>query len=294
MQTRPLPCHSFSSIAKRVCALLCAAFLIPAATACSAPRIEGKAEAEQQQSPCEKAYHEASINTAVMLGQSQHAIRRYFAAQQAISAWTNTAANCPARFAEGTLRSAQARHTARFLTDRIAAATAPATLSRFDNVESLDVDAKSLSKAAQAEDQAGFIMEVLAARSISHATLDISDRHKVTSQRLSSFSGATDKRRKTYDITKLIANPDTITDPATGIEAPTDATVEMNCARGEISAIAASSNAANGQAKTPTAGESQSAESRTQSLGVLAGLIADRAELAFDWGYPTFDEALFR
>jgi len=26
---------------------------------------------------------------------------------------------------------------------------------------------------------------------------------------------------------------------------------------------------------------------------VLAGLIADRVELALDWGYPSFDEALF-
>lgn len=294
MQTRPLPFHPFSSIAKRVCALLCTACLIPAAAACSAPRIQGKAEAEQQQSPCEKAYHEASANTAVILDQSQHVIRRYFAAQQAISAWTDTAANCPARFAEGTLRSAQARHAARFLTNRISTTTTPATLSRFDNVEALDVDAESLSKAAQAEDQAGFVMEVFAARSIGHATLDISDRHKATSQRLFSFSGAADKRGKAYEITKLLANPDTITDPATGLATPTDAAIEMNCARSEISAIAASSNAANNRNQPSTADGSQSADARSQSLGILAGLIADRAELAFDWGYPTFDEALFR
>lgn len=37
----------------------------------------------------------------------------------------------------------------------------------------------------------------------------------------------------------------------------------------------------------------QSTDSRAQSLGVLAGLIADRVELALDWGYPSFDEALF-
>ena len=54
------------------------------------------------------------------------------------------AAQCPARFAEGTLRSAQARHMARALGDQLSVAVAPITLSRFDDVESLDVDSKSL------------------------------------------------------------------------------------------------------------------------------------------------------
>ena len=151
MQTRTPSFRSVSFIAKRVCALLCTAILMPALTACSMPRIAGRAEAEQRQSPCEKAYFDATADNKIAHDQHQHIIRRYFSAQQAVSAWTNTAAQCPARFAEGTLRSAQARHMARALGDQLSVAVVPITLSRFDDVESLDVDSKSLATAAQAE-----------------------------------------------------------------------------------------------------------------------------------------------
>ena len=154
MQTRTPSFRSVSFIAKRVCALLCTAILMPALTACSMPRIAGRAEAEQRQSPCEKAYFDATADNKIAHNQHQHIIRRYFSAQQAVSAWTNTAAQCPARFAEGALRSAQARHMARALGDQLSVAVAPITLSRFDDVESLDVDSKSLATAAQAEDRA--------------------------------------------------------------------------------------------------------------------------------------------
>ena len=87
--------------------------------------------------------------------------------------------------------------------------------------------------------------------------------------------------------------PDTMLDSATGLTAPTDATIEMNCARSEITAIAGSSNAANDHSQSRVTNAKQSTDSRAQSLGVLAGLIADRVELALDWGYPSFDEALF-
>ena len=103
---------------------------MPALTACSMPRIAGRAEAEQRQSPCEKAYFDATADNKIAHDQHQHIIRRYFSAQQAVSAWTNTAAQCPARFAEGTLRSAQARHMARALGDQLSVAIAPITLSR--------------------------------------------------------------------------------------------------------------------------------------------------------------------
>lgn len=217
MQTRTPSFRSVSFIAKRVCALLCTAILMPALTACSMPRIAGRAEAEQRQSPCEKAYFDATADNKIAHDQHQHIIRRYFSAQQAVSAWTNTAAQCPARFAEGTLRSTQARHMARALGDQLSVAVAPITLSRFDDVESLDVDSKSLATAAQAEDRAGFAMEVLAARNSGHATLDISDRHKTTSQRFTSFSGTIDDRRKTYEATALLAHPDTMLDSATAL-----------------------------------------------------------------------------
>lgn len=93
--------------------LACIGLLVASLTACSAPRISGRAEAEQQPSPCEKAYADATANADIMADKSRHIVMRYLAAQEAISDWANTAAYCPARFADGTLRSAQARHTAR-------------------------------------------------------------------------------------------------------------------------------------------------------------------------------------
>ena len=84
---------------------------------------------------------------------------RYLAAQEAVSDWANTAAYCPARFADGTLRSAQARHTARLMAARLAINIAQPTLSRCDDIDSLDIDADSLSAMSVAEDQVGFAME---------------------------------------------------------------------------------------------------------------------------------------
>ena len=86
MQTRTPSFRSVSFIAKRVCALLCTAILMPALTACSMPRIAGRAEAEQRQSPCEKAYFDATADNKIAHDQHQHIIRRYFSAQQAVSA----------------------------------------------------------------------------------------------------------------------------------------------------------------------------------------------------------------
>lgn len=293
MQTRSPLFPSVSSTSRRVCVLACIGVLVASLTACSAPRIAGRAEAELQPSPCEKAYADATANADIMADRSRHIIMRYLAAQEAVSDWANTAAYCPARFADGTLRSAQARHTARLMAARLTINIAQPTLSRCDGIDSFDIDADSLSAMSVAEDQAGFAMEVFAARSIGHATLDISDRHKTTSQRLISFSGAEDTRAKTYDVAQLLAHPDTIVDSATGLYAPTDAVLEMNCARSEIAAVAASSTSSNASTKSQTTSDDHSDDSREQSLGMLASMIADRVDLALDWGYPAFDEALF-
>ena len=190
MQTRSPLFPSVSSTSRRVCVLACIGVLVASLTACSAPRIAGRAEAELQPSPCEKAYADATANADIMADRSRHIVMRYLAAQEAVSDWANTAAYCPARFADGTLRSAQARHAVRLMASRLAIDIAQPTLSRCDGIDSLDVDTDSLAAMAAAEDQVGFAMEVFAARSFGHATLDISDRHKTTSQRLISLSGA--------------------------------------------------------------------------------------------------------
>ena len=287
MQTRSPFFPLALSTVRRACVLVCASALVASLAACSAPRIAGRAEAEQQPSPCEKAYADATANADIMADRSRHIVMRYLAAQEAVSDWANTAAYCPARFADGTLRSAQARHAVRLMASRLAIDIAQPTLSRCDGIDSLDVDTDSLAAMAAAEDQVGFAMEVFAARSFGHATLDISDRHKTTSQRLISLSGA-------EDVTQLLANPNTIVDSATGLYAPTDAVLEMNCARSEIAAVAASSTSSNASTKSQTTSDDHSDDSREQSLGILASMIADRVDLALTWGYPSFDEALFK
>lgn len=293
MQTRSPFFPLALSTVRRACVLVCASALVASLAACSAPRIAGRAEAEQQPSPCERAYADATANADIMADRSRHIVMRYLAAQEAVSDWANTAAYCPARFADGTLRSAQARHAVRLMASRLAIDIAQPTLSRCDGIDSFDIDADSLSAMSVAEDQAGFAMEVFAARSIGHATLDISDRHKTTSQRLISFSGAEDTRAKTYDVAQLLAHPDTIVDSATGLFAPADAVIEMNCARSEIAAVESSSNSTSDSAQSRTTAENSSDDSRQQSLGILTSMIADRVDLALTWGYPSFDEALF-
>lgn len=256
------------------------------ASACSTPRVAGRAESERKLSACESAYLSASSNSDRMNDTSTHIVERYLSARQASYDWIETATQCSARFGEGTMRGAQARHIVRTLATRLGIAVDSVTPSRLDDVSSLDIDDDSLSTMAEAEDAAGFATEILAARSDGNVSLDLSDRHKTTSQRLISLAGNDDDHRdKVYDAATLLANPDTMVDGATGLKAPTGAVIEMNCARGEISAVAASSN---------TTGEGTSSNaSRKASLGTLAALIADRAELALYWGYPAFDEALF-
>ena len=194
MQTRSPLFPSVSSTSRRVCVLACIGVLVASLTACSAPRIAGRAEAEQQPSPCEKAYADATANADIMADRSRHIVMRYLAAQEAVSDWANTAAYCPARFADGT---------------------------------------------------------------------------------------------------KVLAHPDIIADSATGLFAPTDAVIEMNCARSEIAAVASSSNSTSDSAQSRTTAENSSDDSRQQSLGILTSMIADRVDLALTWGYPSFDEALF-
>ncbi|MBT1160494.1 MULTISPECIES: hypothetical protein [Bifidobacterium] len=219
------------------------------------------------------------------------------------------------------------------------------TLAGIDN---LNVSSGVLAKMALAEDRAGFATEVLAARGSSEATLALADAHKTTGERLISLarSGASqsdtqsdtsssngsaqssaiaDPRQKVYDVSQLIANVGTTTDPATGLTAPTYAVVEINCAREELTAIAQStSQSGTGQSSAhpasnqpttqsqpvaqphtsqttgnrPTARPQSAAEADADSdhdasMRIIADLIASRVAQALAAGYPSFDHALF-
>lgn len=222
MQTRHPFHRSASPLTRRACAIATILALAMGASACSTPRVAGRAESERRLSACESAYLSASSNSDRMNDTSTHIVERYLSARQASYDWIETATQCSARFGEGTMRGAQARHIVRTLATRLGIAVDPVTPSRLDDVSSLDLDDDSLSTMAEAEDAAGFATEILAARSDGNVSLDLSDRHKTTSQRLISLAGNDDDHRdKMYDAATLLANPDTMVDGATGLKAPT-------------------------------------------------------------------------
>lgn len=250
------------------------------------------------------------------------------------------------------------------VTDDLRAATLAGT-------DSLSISTNALTAMALAEDRAGFSTEVLAARSSDGITmLALADAHKATGERLislarsgaqtdatkqsgtsqsdssaqsgtssangsaqSSNSTVTDPRQKVYDVSQLIANVNAITDPATGLTAPTYAAVEINCAREELAAFAQSSSTqslqsnsspdtaqsdSRSQSNDSTAQSSakqsqssaqspstqsdnsvnqsvtaQSAAAHTASMRTIAKLIAARVAQSLAAGYPTTDHALF-
>ncbi|RSX52836.1 hypothetical protein D2E25_1407 [Bifidobacterium goeldii] len=289
-------------------------------SACSAPRIDGRAESEQQPSACETAYYAAESNTSVMATDSgAPMLMRFFAAQSATQQWVDVAGYCAHRFAEGTLRSAQAEYTASILGNKLDI-TPASRASSLEGITALHADADALGGMAVAEDRAGFVIEVLAARKVDGASLALSDDHKTAGQLLFSLSKASkDPRSKVYDVRGILAHPDTMTDSATGLSARTVAVAEITCAREELSAMTAetSENTADSDAADRTHTDSvdtaassadTSASSTDTSLGAttaaantqrsktlrtLSDLVASRISLAFTYGYPAFDHALF-
>ena len=217
MQTRHWPDHgipcrerNISSWCRRIVAALCITALCGALSACSAPRIDGRAESEHQPSACESAYWAADASTATMNGR-HHIIMRYLAAKQAVGQWSEVAATCTQRFAQGTIRSAQAEHVAVTLGTRIGGNDTYRTVSddSLRQVLGIDLDGATLGAMSLAEDRAGFVMEVLAARDTPGATLSRSDRHKTAGQLLFTASGLSrDPREKVYDIQKILASTD--------------------------------------------------------------------------------------
>ncbi len=211
--------RSISSWCRRIVAALCITALCGALSACSAPRIDGRAESEHQPSACESAYWTADASTATMNGR-HHIIMRYLAAKQAVGQWSEVAATCTQRFAQGTIRSAQAEHVAVTLGTRLGGNDTYRTVSddSLRQVLGIDLDGATLGAMSLAEDRAGFVMEVLAARDTPGATLSRSDRHKTAGQLLFTASGLSrDPREKVYDIQKILASPTSMTDSTTGL-----------------------------------------------------------------------------
>lgn len=272
------------------------------AAGCAPPRLAGRAESEQRITACESLLIAAGDDTDAMFDANASLSERRLAARDAQHGWLDVAVQCPQRFAEGTLRSAQAQIVAERTASALGQTNQPLTVSRLDDVTALDVGGDALARLALAEDRAGFATEVLAGRfaagegsnaataamAADGSLLAMSGDHKQTaSQMMHLARGAEDLRRKVYATADLVDVPDTMVDPATGLRANTVAVLEIDCAREELEAVRESG------ALTKTPGTDAERGRLRADLLQLSMLIATHAYTAFDLGYPYADFALF-
>lgn len=294
MPTRPHSTFYINNAWKRTIPVLCCLIILCLLTACSSPRIQGRAEYEQHANACDAALDTAIEQTEQMNNTDDLLYAQYHAADSAQHNWLDVAVQCPQRFTEGTLRSAQAQYLAMQLANRLGVTAQPLTVNHLDQINALNIGKTALAQAALAEDRAGFSTEVLAGRVAAgkaESTIDllaVSNNHKQTASRMMYFAPDTqDLRRKVYSTDQLIASPNTMVDPNTGLLTNTVAMIEMNCAIEELTAIQNT-----GELSTELETDSAKAQLRAQLLQ-LSMLIATHAYTAFTLGYPAADYALF-
>ena len=152
MQTR----FSSGRFTRRLASALCASAMLCSLSACSMPRLAGRAEAEAQMSPCEKAMTLADYATHPAEGTPL--LEQYATGLAAPLAWIDVAGYCSGRFAEGTLRDAQTKQWLTFLADKFGQSAPEVTPARLDGVTSANVDRSVLDAMAVAEDRAGFCL----------------------------------------------------------------------------------------------------------------------------------------
>ncbi|KFI68366.1 hypothetical protein [Bifidobacterium magnum] len=267
-------------------------------------RVEGRAEQEAT-GLCERAYY-AAEDASSYTQSNNPSLVRYIEARQSQHAWLDVAIQCPDRFGEGTMRSAQAQFMAHSLADRLSLAYQPLTVQSLEAVHSdaLNIIPSSLAQMALAEDRAGFAAQVLAGRWAANVPqslnmygrelaadnaavlLNWSDDHKETASQLMYFAGTgtQDLRQKVYATQDLTQHDATIVDPATGIESNTLSVVEMNAARAELEAMNSNTY--------PTAAHADSTQVQT-NLVQISMLIATHMYRAFELGYPNVDGLLY-
>lgn len=292
MQTRNSFLRRARTLLRCTAACVAAMAIMTSATACSSPRIAGRAESEHQASDCELAYRSATHNDS--RAQSGPIIVRYLSASQSAQDWQTVAAACPQRVSEGVIRSAQAQWLAKNLADNISQTyTASATdgnalrRQRLDGLTALPLSKAIIRKLALAEDRAGSALQLLAAKGAAGATLTASDNHHAAGSQLMSFAGNTgDLRQKEYDISNLLANTNTATDQSTGLQSSTVSIVEIDCALEELAALASPDN-------TVSATDDAATSTRTEQMLVLVRLITGHCYEAFAQGYPSADFAVF-
>ena len=243
---------------------------------CAMPQLEAQVDEAARAGTCESSYQSATSNSNAYRS-GRPLIIRYLAARAAAESWNAVAVSCPTRLSEGIVHAAQASYTSERLASRLGLEAGTPETVDFSEVAQINMNTSALSNIVLAEDRAGFCMEVLAARETPNATLSIADNHKTVAQRLFSLSGAdSDPRQKVYAVDQLLAHPDVIDDPATGLTAPTVAAVEMSCARSWLDAL------------------TQSETLSQPSKEWMANAAVNRLWRALDFGYPPLDAALLQ
>ncbi|PJM73457.1 hypothetical protein CS006_05330 [Bifidobacterium primatium] len=299
------------------------AFCVPA----HAIGLSGQGTDDSELSPCEQALTLATRHTRQYQEGMPSSIRLLSAAA-AQHDWRNVAADCPQRFAEGTVRSAMATHAATTLASQLhikdVSKVMDSPAAQVASGTTLSIDTDAAATLSLAEDRAGFGYEILAARNNADATLyQLSNQRKTNAQILATaVKHEKDPRQKIYSIKSVVNNPATSTDPDTGLTAATSAVIEMNCAVEQLNAMAAvdaadgdddassSSNSSttdsagsssadasgtgSSAASSTTAGSSAISAKERASLTTVSSLISAHILQAIDLGYPALESALLK
>lgn len=245
--------------AKVTAAVVCAAAIAVTAAGCARVGVDGAAasSATIDTSSCT-----ASLRSLgrVISGEdaSNPPFARFLSYQAATGIWQKVAMQCPARYSQGIIQSAYAAVNAqRIASDNDIAVSAISTAVATDTANPVPAsegaaysgvvaaDPQSipttLGDSAQAalslaQDKAAFSYEVLAARSSGQTSLDertMSLQARDASAKLAE-NLSQDPRLKVYSVGNLLDHPQNITDPSTGLAAPTTASIEMTLALDEI------------------------------------------------------------
>ena len=274
------------------------------------------ARSRNTSSACESAYWAADASTATMNGR-HHIIMRYLAAKQAVGQWSEVAATCTQRFAQGTIRSAQAEHVAVTLGTRLGGNDTYRTVSddSLRQVLGIDLDGATLGAMSLAEDRAGFVMEVLAARGYARRHPEpvrpAQDRGAIALHRVRLEPRPTRKGLRHPEDPRLADLDDRFHDRP---ERATTALTEIDCAREQLAAMAddgasakskhtdKTGNNTNGNGDTDSATDTTDVNATdTNTVGtendarlrVLSTLISSHITSAFALGYPDMDAFLF-
>ncbi|KFI39429.1 hypothetical protein BACT_0261 [Bifidobacterium actinocoloniiforme DSM 22766] len=231
----------------------------------------------------------------------------------AAQTWQDVTVRCPTRFDEAVNRSALAWMTAHTRAQQTPASPLSATVEdpgtlTTQAVQSLPAAARLLnpvqvSDAAKAEDESGFSLILLAGRRPGgdQALLSVGDRHHEAAQTLASADPTADPRQAVYSVQKLLKHPQTMTDPANGLEAPTESVVEVNCARSltQVFRSAVSTVQDADGFGTASQGRDDRSEGPTpacheheSTLRTLSLLATAHTYTALSQGYPAFPQAL--